>query len=233
MAYEYIINHVNGATKAGYYDNLGNWRTRRPGTNMNWQTITIHNTGNPRSNALNERDWLENPNNKRQASFHLAVDERRIVEVIPLNEIAYHAGDRTGNATSLGIEICESGNYVQSLENTADLVADLLISKNKTVKDLRQHYDWSGKNCPWKIRAGHNGWTWEVFKNAVTERMVVTMVSKYFKDVRHQWQATHIDSLREKGIISGRSADIYDPDSPVTRAELAVVVNKTIEYLKG
>ncbi len=66
-----------------------------------------------------------------------------------------------------------------------------------------------------------------------TEGMVDYMVSKYFKDIRQEWQATHVDSLREKGIISGRTDDTFDPDSPITRAECAVVVSRAVKYLEG
>lgn len=209
-------------------------QNRRPGISLDWRYLTIHNTGNPRSNARNERDWLTNPSNNRVASFHIAVDERQAIEVIPLNEVAWHAGDATGNRQSIGIEICESGDYNRTMENAADLTADLLLMKGLGVDALRQHYDWSRKDCPWKIRRGHGGWTWDVFKRRVAERMMTEMVSKYFKDIRHQWQATHVDSLRDKGIISGRTDDTFDPDAPITRAECAVVVNKAVEYvMKG
>ncbi|MDW7661955.1 MAG: N-acetylmuramoyl-L-alanine amidase, partial [Bacillota bacterium] len=165
------------------------------------------------------------------ASYHLVVDERQVIEAVPLNEVAWHAGDAAGNRRSIGIEICESGDYDRTVKIAVRLTAELLRRKNLSVQDLRQHYDWSGKDCPWKIRRGHAGWTWEKFKEAVTERMVQAMVSKYFKDIRHSWQAVHVDSLREKGIIAGRTEDTFDPDAPITRAECAVVVNKAVQYL--
>ena len=135
--------------------------------------VTIHNTGNPRSTARNERMWLTNPSNNRIASFHYAVDATEIIECIPPNEVAWHAGNRTGNRTSIGIEICESGDYDGNVRNGARLAAKLLKDIGRTVNDLRQHFDWSRKDCPWKIRRGHGGWTWDAFGSEV-ERLMNT-----------------------------------------------------------
>ncbi len=94
---------------------------------MNASTITIHNTGNPSSTARNERAWLTNPTNTRTASYHIVIDEREAIECLPLNENAWHSGDgsgaTSGNRTSIGVEICESGNYAKTLDNAATLVA--------------------------------------------------------------------------------------------------------------
>lgn len=221
LSYPYLVNHIPKDTAFN----------RRPGNKMDWRFITIHNTGNPTSKATGERAWLTNAQNRRVASFHIVVDDQIAVECIPLTEVAWHAGTSQGNHSSIGIEICESGDYDKAMHNAAELVAALLLSKNKTANDLRQHHDWSGKDCPWKIRRGHDGWTWERFKAEVNKRMVTKLMSKYFKDVTQAWQAEHIDKLKERGVISGRSADTFDPDAPITRAETAVVVNKAIEYI--
>ncbi|MNO45390.1 N-acetylmuramoyl-L-alanine amidase CwlA precursor [compost metagenome] len=144
---------------------------RRPALPMVATTITIHNTGNASSTAQNERGWLTNQSNSRQASFHIVVDEKEAIECIPLNESAWHAGDgsgvKSGNRSSIGIEICESGNYAQTLDNAAKLVAKMLKERGWGVDRLRRHYDWSGKICP-RLMYDNGKWTgWEQFKNAV------------------------------------------------------------------
>src|SRR5690606_2456260 len=53
-----------------------------------------------------------------------------------------------GNRTSIGIEICESGNYEKTLSNAVTLVARMLHERGWDTTHLRRHYDWSGKNCP-------------------------------------------------------------------------------------
>lgn len=134
---------------------------RRPGIAMIPTTITIHTTANPTSTARNERAWLVNPSNTRTASYHIVVDEREAIEVLPLNEVGWHAGDgsgvASGNRTSIGIEICESGTYEKTLANAVSLVADLLHKYGWDTSRLRRHYDWSGKICP---RLMYDNGTW-------------------------------------------------------------------------
>ena len=121
---------------------------RRANILANMAFITIHNTGNPESTARNEKDWLTNSANKRDASFHIVIDEREAIECIPLNEVAYHSENTKGNNTSISIEICESGNYKQNEENAIDLVAKMLVERSWGIDRLKRHYDWNGKNCP-------------------------------------------------------------------------------------
>lgn len=142
----------------------------RPGIKLNPQYITIHSTGNPTSTAMNERNWLVNPSNTRVASWHIAVDEKMAVEAIPLDEVAYHAGTSQGNNTSIGIEICESGNREKTLSNAVKLVAKMLHERNWGVDKLRRHYDWSGKDCP-RIMSANNWEGWNAFKIQVQREL--------------------------------------------------------------
>lgn len=148
---------------------------RRPALNLEADTITIHNNGNPTSTAANERAWLTNPTNNRVASYQIAIDAIEAVEVLPLNEVGWHAGDgsgaKSGNRTSIGIEICERdvklGEYAQTLNNAVHLVARLLHDRGWGVDRLRRHYDWSRKNCP-RIMNDDGKWTgWYQFVQRV------------------------------------------------------------------
>ena len=141
-------------------------KDKRPGIKIVPEYITIHSTGNPKSTAENERNWLVNPDNNRVASWHIVVDEKEIIEAIPLNELAYHSGSKEGNNKSIAIEICESGNRQKTLDNTAKLVTKILIEKNWGIDKLRRHFDWSGKNCPSIFN--YNNWEgWKKFKKDV------------------------------------------------------------------
>ncbi|MGY5346542.1 N-acetylmuramoyl-L-alanine amidase (plasmid) [Paenibacillus glucanolyticus] len=148
---------------------------RRPGNAMNATTITIHNTANEKSTAANERSWLTNPSNNVQASYHIVVDEREAIECIPLNENAWHAGDgsgaSSGNRTSIGVEICESGNYAKTLDNAVTLVAQMLKERGWGVDRLRRHWDWSRKVCPRLMYDGGTWSAWYAFKAAVLGRL--------------------------------------------------------------
>lgn len=152
---------------------------RRPGLSMTASSITVHNTGNPSSTAVNERGWLTNPSNTRTASYHIVIDAKEAIEVLPLNEVAWHAGDgssaASGNRTSIGIEICErdvaAGEYAQALTNAVELIANMLLERNWGVDRLRRHYDWSGKNCP-RLMNKDGKWTgWQQFVQQIDARL--------------------------------------------------------------
>lgn len=157
MKANYRVDHIPKSTPYN----------RRPGIKLDATTITIHNTANPSSTARNERLWLTNPANTRTASYHIVVDDKEAIEVIPLNEVAWHAGDgnsrSSGNRTSIGIEICESGNYEQTINNAADLVATLLLERGWDTNQLRRHFDWSGKNCPRLMNTSGDWSGWKEF----------------------------------------------------------------------
>ena len=160
----YIIDHIPRSTS----------HNRRPGLSMSPQYITIHSTGNPKSTARNERGWLTNPSNKVTASWHICVDEKKAVEAIPLNEVAWHAGDGAsgpGNRKSIGIEICESGDRAKTLANAIKLVAKMLKERGWGVDRLRRHHDWSGKICP-RIFYDGGKWTgWQQFKRDIQKQL--------------------------------------------------------------
>lgn len=225
---KYVVDHIPKSTPYN----------RRPGIPMVPTTITIHNTGNPSSTARNERNWLTNPSNTRTASFHIVVDEREAIECIPINEVAWHAGDGgngPGNRTSIGIEICESGNYTKTLENAAELVAKMLHDFGWGVDRLRRHYDWSGKICPRLMYDGGKWTGWTKFVKMVQEKQEVVQMSEVkkqgpFKDVPADfWAAKEIEAVRAAGLMSGRPDGTFGPNEPVTRAQLAVILAKLMK----
>lgn len=180
-------------------------------------TLTIHNTGNPSSSAAGERSWLTNPSNTRQASFHIVVDEREAVECLPFTESAWHSGDgsgsKSGNRTSIGIEICESGNYAQTLDNAVKLVAGMLQERGWGVDRLRRHYDWSGKICPRLMYDGGKWTGWAQFK-----ALVQLKLSEGDKDMKVDKASTVVNGNRlgaDSVLIDGR---VYVPLAEVGKA---------------
>lgn len=150
----YIVDHVPKS------------KTKRFGTKTTMQYLTIHNTGNPKSTARNERDYLTNTANDRSASYHIALDEKQAIECIPLDEIAYHAGTSAGNASSIGIEMCESGDQAKVWDNATTLLAKMLKERRWGVDKLRTHKSWSGKECPRLILP-----RWNEFVKEVSDKM--------------------------------------------------------------
>ena len=52
--------------------------------------IVVHNTANDAS-ARNEVKYMQN--NKSQTSFHYAVDDKEVIQALPLNRNSWNAGD--------------------------------------------------------------------------------------------------------------------------------------------
>ena len=203
----------------------------RPGKKIAPQYLTIHSTGNEKSTARNERAWLTNPSNTRTASWHICVDEKEAIEAIPIDEMAYHAGTAAGNTKSISIEICESGNRQKTVENAAKLAAAILKAKGWGVERLRRHYDWSGKVCP-RILAENNWAGWHDFVARVKTELIIQEVVSMFKDVPDKhWAKASIEKVAKIGLMTG-DGDKFYPDTGVTRAELASVLDRLITLLR-
>ena len=54
-----------------------------------------------------------------------------------------------------------------------------------------------------------------------------------FKDIKGHWAEKEINELCEMGVIRGRTEDTFAPDEPVTRAEVAVLIKRAIDFVRG
>ncbi len=83
-------------------------------------------------------------------------------------------GNFGGNLNSIGIETCVNlgCDYNTVMRNTAKLVAELLIKYNLEVDKVKQHNDFSGKDCPMTLRKSKR---WEEFIELV-------VLEKYFQE---------------------------------------------------
>lgn len=118
---------------------------RRPQIAMNSTYITIHNTGCPNVPADNFRRSCLDKSQDKEVSWHFTVDEKEIVQHIPTNEVAWHAGNRKGNYCSIGIEVCERDG---AEDKAIELVKHLMKEHNIPLKNVVTHKSWSGKQCP-------------------------------------------------------------------------------------
>lgn len=120
---------------------------------MTVKWIVIHNTANDAS-AQNEVKYMQSNNNP--VSFHFAVDDEEIIQCLPLNRNAWHAGDgfkdNGGNKCGIGIEICYSKSggdrFLKAEKNAAWLAAKLLKDYNLDISHLKKHQDFANKYCP-------------------------------------------------------------------------------------
>lgn len=138
---------------------------------MTPEFLIIHNTANDAS-AMAEISYMIGNNNK--TSFHVAVDNERVVEGLPFNRNSWNAGDGgngKGNRKGISIEICYSksgGERFEEAENLcASYVAYLLKQYGWGIEKVTKHQDYSGKYCPHRtLDMG-----WERFLNKIREQI--------------------------------------------------------------
>src|SRR5690625_2855034 len=163
----------------------------RPGRKMTPTSITIHETDNTnvRANAR-AHALLQANGNKRQASWHVQVDDEREVYVsIPFTEAAFHSGTYNGNHTSIAIEICvnKDGDYNKALLNAIEVVK-YLKNKYPSIKQVVQHHHWSRKNCP-RILRSNTEMSWQNFLTLTTSTETsASTLEKPYKTTNHTFK---------------------------------------------
>lgn len=132
--------------------------------------IVVHNTANDAS-ANNEVRYMINNNN--EVSFHYAVDDKEVVQGIPLNRNTWNAGDGNGpgNRQGISIEICYSlsggDRFIKAEQNAAKLIAQLLKERGWGIDKVTKHQDYNGKYCPHRtLDMG-----WDRFLNMIKKEM--------------------------------------------------------------
>ncbi|WP_242320883.1 N-acetylmuramoyl-L-alanine amidase [Bacillus cereus group sp. BfR-BA-01312] len=160
---------------------------------MNPTEITLHNTFND-APAINERNNVAN--NSTGTSFHVAVDDKEAIQLIPFNRNAWHAGDGTygrGNRHSIGVEICYSKSggerYRKAELNAIKVIRQLMDTFNIPISRVKTHQERNGKYCPHRmLDEGRVEW----FKSQLTQTSqnnegVEIIVNKYNKVVTYEF----------------------------------------------
>lgn len=187
-------------------------RGNRPSFFMLPKYITIHDTANPNATAIAHGHYLARNSiaERLPVSWHFTVDDTNIVQHLPLNESAWHAGDGlngTGNRKSIGVEICEFTDInkrYKAEKNAVYLVVYLVNELSISINNIVQHNYWTGKDCPRVLRGKPNGW------NNFIEAVRKNMEEK--QDVP-EWKKKGLEWLEKNGLITpGRwqAEDVLD-----------------------
>ena len=187
--------------------------------------IVVHNTANDAS-ARNEIAYMISNNN--QVSFHYAIDDKEIVQGIPENRNAWHAGDGNGpgNRKGIGIEICYSKSggprFIQAEKNAAKFIASKLKEKNWGIDKVKKHQDFSGKYCP--HRTLDMGWQrfLDMVQNELNELKGAEKVAD--KDKPSNWAKEAWEWAKKEGYLDGKR-----PKEPITREEMAIVIKRLVD----
>ena len=153
---------------------------------MTPEFVVVHNTANDAS-AQNEVKYMISNNN--QVSFHFAVDDKEIVQGLPLDRNAWACGDGAngkGNRKGIQIEICYSksggARFENAEKNAAKFIAQLLKERGWGVDKVKKHQDFSNKYCP--HRTLDKGWA-----------SFVNMVRDYLNELNKPVQSTQSSSI--------------------------------------
>ncbi|MGE6616428.1 S-layer homology domain-containing protein [Bacillus mycoides] len=238
-------NNIYGVTFKEMIVPKGN-ENIRPGYAMDPKYITIHETANTSkgANALNHAKYLDSQargNTDRSASWHFTVDDKEIYQHLPLNEVGWHAGDKTGNYESIGIEIAvnSDGDYAKAVENARKLAAYLMNELNISLDHVQKHQFWSGKNCPaFMIQRGQ----WDAFlkgtnayynEHHTNKEDIPGEVTHEKDDITGGWYEQDIRQLAAKKIMFGDGNGSYWPNRLVTRAEFANLMSRSLKLPGG
>lgn len=150
-------------------------KRNNPGTICNVRKgIVIHYTANygKNANARANRNYFNTTTT--YASTHFLVDDKEIIQALPLNVVGWSVGatsyTSTGkklfhnglqpNYTTVSIEMCVNSNseFAKVEENTVWLTVYLMRKYNLTINDIYRHYDITGKNCPSFYISDNNAW---------------------------------------------------------------------------
>ncbi len=190
---------------------------------MTPEFIVVHNTAND-ANAANEVAYMIRNDNK--VSFHYAVDDKEIVQGIPENRNAWHAGDGTngrGNRKGLSIEICYSKSggqrFIEAEKLAAKFTAYKLYEKGWGIDKVKKHQDFSGKYCPHRtLDMG-----WQRFLDMVqSELNALKGADKVTdKNTPSSWAKEAWEWAKKEGLLDGTR-----PKDNLTREEFAVVLKR-------
>lgn len=192
---------------------------------MNAEFIVVHNTANDAS-ANNEIAYMISNNNK--VSYHYAVDDVEIVQGIPENRNAWHAGDGgsgQGNRKGLAIEICYSKSggekFDKAEENAAEFIASKLKEKGWGIDKVKKHQDFANKYCPHRTL----DYGWERFLNKVRNYLGEVSANEYTTN-------RDLNAIADE-VIAGKWGNGEDRKNKLSRAgynysEVQALVNQKL-----
>ena len=148
---------------------------------MTAEFIVVHNTANDAS-AENEIKYMITNNN--QVSYHYAVDDKEVIQGLPIDRNAWACGDGSngkGNRKGIQIEICYSksggARFENAEKNAAMFIAKLLKERGWGIDKVKKHQDFANKYCP--HRTLDKGWA-----------SFINMVKDYLKESNTQTPST-------------------------------------------
>ncbi|GAC41748.1 hypothetical protein PPOP_1099 [Paenibacillus popilliae ATCC 14706] len=108
-------------------------------------------------------------------------------------------------------------------QRAAELIALLAKRHGIGLDGVVPHSHWSGKACPSRILP-----QWEEFIQLV-ETAMKAGDKPVPPDIIGHWAEASIRAVIEAGIMVGRGSGNFEPNQPITRAEVAVVADRILK----
>lgn len=187
--------------------------------------IVVHNTANDAS-AMSEISYMIGNNNK--VSYHVAIDNERVVTGIPFNRNTWNAGDGRngkGNRNKIAIEICYSKSGGEKFEEAEELacsyIAYLLKQYNWGIDRVTKHQDYSNKYCPHRtLDIG-----WDRFLNKIRSHLEIQ--NKPVEEVKDEGGELEMARVYQ----NGRTIETVYSDTNLTKKIGSLNPREKAEYL--
>lgn len=171
--------------------------------------VTVHEVGNlsPGADEDMHKLFVHNGGGAANVSFHFVVGPTKAIQLIYLNENAWHASDGftgTGNRDTIAIETIQIGDFAKTLDHLAFLIAELFrnpvrfrvrpdvaytddLPSDDFRNRIKQHNHWAPdkKNCPQFIRGRG---LWEPLLDAVGVALKASPKPTYAKPEPVDWK---------------------------------------------
>lgn len=120
-------------------------------------------------------------------------------------------------AIKLNGKTLTAGKYIFWYENNESIDAKL---------DIIEKYDIKGVGM-WKIGLETTS-VWDTIKNKYSE--VIATIKQSFDDVKsNYWAYENVEFVYEKGLMIGKTENLFEPEANLTRGELVTVISRIIE----
>lgn len=218
-------------------------KKHRPMIPMKPRYTVYHDTGNTSkgSTAVAHQSLLQNYEHKpvpSQVGWHFVVDDKEIIQCIPINEIAYCQGDGGGIGNSFGISVEQcinsDGDTAKAEENACKLHGALIKTLGVT---LKKHQDFSGKNCPQVIL---NAKRWPEVVDKVNKYANLPTLSNYTGESTKGIESpilapptTNPDQMRQYAIDNNGAQWFIDNAENFYKISVAYGVDPTIAYAQS
>lgn len=202
-----------------------NWTIQKP------NTIDIHHALSPNCTAQDVHRWHLDRGWKGIA-YHYFI--RKDGSIYRGRQENHEGGGLLGNENKNKIEICLEGCYTDYAVNGKVLTEKTVpqaqldaliwlvndIKKRWTIEAVKRHADYpsakkGGKDCPGKY------FPWSRFIESLGDRNL-------FNDIQGHYAEKYIKAVGKAGLMVGDGNGNFEPDSPLTRAQLAIVLCKAL-----